>query len=55
MITHEYVQKIFEGPSRGDMASFWPHVEPNVDWIVKGKGWLQVTKRTFLNIAKQIK
>ncbi|KAF5693634.1 ketosteroid isomerase [Fusarium denticulatum] len=36
MVTHEHVRNIFAGPSKGDMASFWPHVEPNVDWTVKG-------------------
>ncbi|KAH7137499.1 hypothetical protein B0J13DRAFT_559729 [Dactylonectria estremocensis] len=36
MVTHEHVRTIFEGPGRGDMASFWPHVDPNVDWTVKG-------------------
>ncbi|KAL5610553.1 hypothetical protein FOBRF1_006670 [Fusarium oxysporum] len=36
MVTHEHVRDIFSGPSKGDMASFWPHVEPNVDWTVKG-------------------
>ncbi|KAG9494996.1 hypothetical protein J7337_013225 [Fusarium musae] len=36
MVTHEHVRNIFAGPSKGDMASFWPNVEPNVDWTVKG-------------------
>ncbi|KAF5675987.1 hypothetical protein FCIRC_7218 [Fusarium circinatum] len=36
MVTHEHVRNIFAGLGKGDMASFWPHVEPNVDWTVKG-------------------
>lgn len=43
MVTHEHVRNIFAGPSKGDMASFWPHVEPNVDWTVKGTAHLPMS------------
>ncbi|KAF5719319.1 ketosteroid isomerase [Fusarium globosum] len=43
MVSHEHIRNIFAGPSKGDMASFWPHVEPNVDWTVKGTVHSQCT------------
>ncbi|KAH7110161.1 hypothetical protein EDB81DRAFT_873887 [Dactylonectria macrodidyma] len=36
MVTHEHVRTIFDSVASGDMVSFWPHVDPNVDWTVKG-------------------
>ncbi|KAH7253352.1 SnoaL-like domain-containing protein [Fusarium sp. LHS14.1] len=36
MVTADHIRAIFEPIARGDMASFWPHVEPDVDWTVKG-------------------
>lgn len=37
MVTADHIRAIFEPIARGDMASFWPHVEPDVDWTVKGE------------------
>ncbi|EEU37578.1 uncharacterized protein NECHADRAFT_87460 [Fusarium vanettenii 77-13-4] len=35
MVSADHIRAIFEPIARGDMASFWPHVEPDVDWTVK--------------------
>lgn len=37
MVTADHIRAIFEPIAKGDMASFWPHVEPDVDWTVKGE------------------
>jgi ketosteroid isomerase-like protein len=36
LITEDYVRKIFKGLEQGDGASFFDHVDDNVDWIVEG-------------------
>ncbi|TPJ83296.1 ketosteroid isomerase [Mesorhizobium sp. B2-5-4] len=35
-VTAEYVSNIFKGLEEGDGASFFSHVDDNVDWIVQG-------------------
>ena len=36
MITEDYVRKVFKGLEQGDGASFFRHVDDQVDWIVEG-------------------
>ena len=36
MVTEDYVRRIFKGLEEGDGASFFEHVNNDVDWTVEG-------------------
>jgi ketosteroid isomerase-like protein len=60
MITEDYVQRIFKGLEQGDGASFFEHVDDEVDWIVEGthplagryKSKSEFLAGTFAKLAK---